>query len=53
VNRGGEKVSPSEVDEALLRMGPVAEAVCFGVPHPSLGEDLVAAVVLKPGIGLR
>jgi acyl-CoA synthetase (AMP-forming)/AMP-acid ligase II len=50
INRGGEKVSPLEVDEALLRHASVAEAVCFGVPHPTLGEDLMAAVVLKTGI---
>jgi acyl-CoA synthetase (AMP-forming)/AMP-acid ligase II len=49
VNRGGEKVSPAEVDACLLAHEAVAEAVCFGVPHPSLGEDLAAAVVLQPG----
>jgi hypothetical protein len=49
VNRGGEKVSPAEVDACLLAHEAVSEAVCFGVPHPSLGEDLAAAVVLKPG----
>jgi len=49
VNRGGEKVSPAEVDACLLAHEAVAEAVCFGVPHPSLGEDLAAAVVLHPG----
>ena len=46
VNRGGEKVSPAEVDACLLRHEAVAEAVCFALPHPSLGEDLAAAVVL-------
>jgi acyl-CoA synthetase (AMP-forming)/AMP-acid ligase II len=46
VNRGGEKVSPAEVDACLLRHEAVAEAACFAVPHPSLGEDLAAAVVL-------
>ncbi len=46
VNRGGEKVSPREIDEALLECEGVAQAVAFGVPHPSLGEDLVAVVVL-------
>lgn len=49
VNRGGEKVSPREVDEALLEHGEVAQAAAFGVPHPTLGEDLVAAVVRKSG----
>jgi acyl carrier protein len=46
VNRGGEKVSPAEVDACLLRHEAVAEAACFALPHPSLGEDLAAAVVL-------
>lgn len=49
VNRGGEKVSPAEVDDCLFGHEGVAEAVCFGVPHPSLGEDLAAAVVLHAG----
>ena len=49
VNRGGEKVSPREVDEALLEHEEVAQAAAFGVPHPTLGEDLVAVVVRKAG----
>jgi acyl-CoA synthetase (AMP-forming)/AMP-acid ligase II len=47
INRGGEKVSPREVDEVLLRHPAVAEAVTFGVPHARLGEDVAAAVVLR------
>ncbi len=47
VNRGGEKVAPKEVDEALLDHPNVAQAVAFSVPHPTLGEDLAAAVVLR------
>src|SRR5690606_36805607 len=50
VNRGGEKISPREVDEALLTHPDVAQAVAFAAPHPSLGEDLVAAVVPKTGL---
>ena len=49
INRGGEKVSPREVDEALLGHPAVAQAVAFAVPHSTLGEDVAAAVVLKPG----
>jgi len=47
INRGGEKISPREVDEVLLAHPAVAEAVCFGVPHPTWGEEVVAAVVLR------
>jgi acyl-CoA synthetase (AMP-forming)/AMP-acid ligase II/acyl carrier protein len=49
INRGGEKVSPREIDEVLLEHPAVAQAVAFTVPHPTLGEDIAAAVVLKPG----
>jgi acyl-CoA synthetase (AMP-forming)/AMP-acid ligase II len=47
INRGGTKVSPVDVDEALLQHPAVREAAAFGVPHPSLGEDVAAAVVLN------
>ena len=50
INRGGEKISPVEIDNALMRHAAVAEAASFPVPHPRLGEDLAAAVVLRPGI---
>ncbi|MEO8444428.1 MAG: acyl--CoA ligase [Gammaproteobacteria bacterium] len=49
INRGGEKISPREVDEVLLEHPAVDQAVTFAVPHPMLGEDVAAAVVLKPG----
>jgi acyl-CoA synthetase (AMP-forming)/AMP-acid ligase II len=49
INRGGEKISPREIDEALLTHVGVANAAAFAVPHPSLGEDVAAAVVLRPG----
>jgi acyl-CoA synthetase (AMP-forming)/AMP-acid ligase II len=47
INRGGEKISPREIDEVLLAHPSVAEAVCFGVPHPTWGEEVAAAVVLR------
>jgi acyl-CoA synthetase (AMP-forming)/AMP-acid ligase II len=47
INRGGEKISPREIDEVLLTHPSVAEAVAFGVPHPSWGEEVNAAVVLR------
>jgi len=46
INRGGVKVSPSEVDLAFMQHPAVREAATFAVPHPSLGEDVVTAVVL-------
>ena len=49
INRGGEKISPREVDEVILRLDAVSQAVTFPVPHPKLGEDIAAAVVLKRG----
>jgi amino acid adenylation domain-containing protein len=47
INRGGEKIAPQEVDEVLLDHPAVAQAVTFAVPHARLGEDVVAAVVLR------
>jgi len=47
INRGGEKISPREIDEALLRHPAVAEACCFGIPDRVYGEGVAAAVVLK------
>ena len=47
INRGGEKIAPREIDEVLLRHPAVSEAVAFGVPHPSWGEEVAAAVVLR------
>ena len=53
INRGGEKISPLEIDGALLCHPEVAEAAAFAVPHPRLGEDVAAAVVLRPGAAAR
>jgi oxalate---CoA ligase len=47
INRGGEKISPLEVDAVLLEHPAVAEAVCFAVPDPKYGEEVHGAVVLK------
>lgn len=49
INRGGEKISPREVDEILMDHPAVAQVVCFGMPHPKLGEEIAAAVVLREG----
>jgi acyl-CoA synthetase (AMP-forming)/AMP-acid ligase II len=50
INRGGEKISPREVDEVLMDHPAVAQVVCFGMPHDKLGEEVAAAVVLREGI---
>ena len=49
INRGGAKIAPREVDEALMEHPAVAQAVAFAVPHTRLGEEVAAAVVLRPG----
>ena len=49
INRAGEKISPREIDEALLRHPAVAEAVTFAMPDEKVGEEVAAAVVLKEG----
>jgi acyl-CoA synthetase (AMP-forming)/AMP-acid ligase II len=49
INRGGEKISPREVDEVLMDHDAVEQAVTFAVKHSKLGEDVAAAVVLKDG----
>jgi len=52
INRGGEKISPREIDEAMLEHPSVAQAVAFAVPHSRLGEEVGAAVVRKPGASI-
>ena len=52
INRGGEKVSPREIDEVLLQHPAIAQAVAFAVPHQRLGEDVAAAIVLAGGATL-
>jgi len=47
INRGGEKIAPREIGQVLLKHPAVAEAVCFGVPHHTWGEEVAAAVVLR------
>jgi acyl-CoA synthetase (AMP-forming)/AMP-acid ligase II len=49
INRGGEKVSPREIDEILLDHVSVAQVVVFGAPHKRLGEEVAAMVVLHEG----
>jgi acyl-CoA synthetase (AMP-forming)/AMP-acid ligase II len=49
INRGGEKISPREIDDVLLEHPAIAQAVCFAVPDSTLGEDVGAALVLNEG----
>ncbi len=49
INRGGEKISPREVDEVLMDHPAVAQVVTFAMRHDKLGEDVAAAVVLREG----
>src|SRR5690606_33170106 len=49
INRGGEKISPREVDEVLLDHPAVGQAVTFALPHEKLGEEVAAAIVLREG----
>ncbi|HUE63898.1 MAG TPA: acyl--CoA ligase [Rhizomicrobium sp.] len=50
INRGGEKISPLEIDTVIMDHPAVAQVVTFGVPHDKLGEDVAAAVVLREGL---
>ncbi len=49
INRGGEKISPREVDDLLMSHPAVAQAVTFALPHDKLGEEVAAAIVLREG----
>ena len=49
INRGGEKISPLEVDGVLMDHPAVQQVVTFGIPHEKLGEEVGAAVVLREG----
>ncbi|MEM6460920.1 MAG: AMP-binding protein [Pseudomonadota bacterium] len=52
INRGGEKIAPLEIDAILAQDGRIAEAITFGIPHRSLGEDIAVAVVPAEGQAL-
>jgi acyl-CoA synthetase (AMP-forming)/AMP-acid ligase II len=49
INRGGEKISPLEVDEILMDHPAVQQVVTFAMPHEKLGEEVAAAVVIREG----
>ncbi|RKP53201.1 acyl-CoA synthetase [Cohnella endophytica] len=50
INRGGEKIMPREVEEAILGHSSVEEAAAFASPHPTLGEEVAVIIVTKPGV---
>lgn len=52
INKGGEKISPLEIDEALMKNSHIKVAVAFSVPHPSLGEDIGAVVILNKKLSI-
>jgi acyl-CoA synthetase (AMP-forming)/AMP-acid ligase II len=48
IKRGGHSVFPLEIDNTLITHPDIAEAITFSIPHDTLGEDVIAAVVGKP-----
>jgi hypothetical protein len=50
INRGGAKISPTDVEDALMRHPDVIEAAAFALAHRTLGEDVAAAVVLRDAV---
>ncbi|KAG2715885.1 hypothetical protein I3760_03G099400 [Carya illinoinensis] len=53
INRGGEKISPIEVDAVLLSHPDIAEAVVFGVPDDKYGEEINCAIIPREGSGIE
>ncbi len=49
INRGGEKISPREIDDVLMDHPAVGQVVTFAMPHPKLGEEIAVAIVLREG----
>ena len=49
INRGGEKISPLEIDVVLLDHPAIEQACTFGIPHEKLGEEVGVVVVMRPG----
>lgn len=53
INRGGEKITPWEIDHVLMFHPKVNQAVSFPIPHRYLGEDVVVVIVLKDNVELN
>ncbi|MDO8261081.1 MAG: non-ribosomal peptide synthetase [Candidatus Magasanikbacteria bacterium] len=47
INKGGEKISPREIDEVLMQHEAIYQALTFSVPHPSLGEEVGVAIIIE------
>jgi len=52
ISRGGEKISPREIDEVLMDHPAVQQVVTFGIPHDKLGEEVGAVIVLREGMSV-
>jgi acyl-CoA synthetase (AMP-forming)/AMP-acid ligase II len=50
INRGGEKISPREIDEVLMDHPAVQQCLTFAMPHDKLGEEVAVIVVLREGV---
>ena len=48
--KGGENIAPREIDEALLKHPAVLEAAAVGIPDANYGQEIMACVILKPGV---
>ena len=49
ISRGGQKISPREIDDALMEHPEVSTAAAFPLAHPTLGEEIAVVLVCKPG----
>jgi len=52
INKGGEKISPKEIDDILQEMPAIEQVVCFAIGNNAYGEDIGCAIVLVPGMSL-
>jgi acyl-CoA synthetase (AMP-forming)/AMP-acid ligase II len=50
INKGGEKISPLEIDNVLMDHPSIEQAVCFGYEDKMLGEDIATAIIVKEGM---
>ncbi len=53
INKGGEKISPKEIDDILQEMPAIDQVVCFAMQDKRYGEEIGCAIVLVPGMNLK